>query len=218
MDIARQSGSPIQVEFTGSTGEYFRSWNVNLVLTILTLGIYSAWAKVRSKRYFYGSTLIADSAFEYTADPIRILMGRIIAVVLFIAYQVCLRFDPTVAGVIFVAFLLFVPAIYVMNMAFRMRYSTWRGINFNFVRDYRAAYLLFAPLLIYITAIGLSPLIFGIGEDVLLGPGDGPGNSTGDDSEELTSELNIYSFFILGAGFLAMSLFPIWQMFYYRFI
>src|SRR5262245_30780901 len=33
------------VEFTGAPGEYFRIWIVNLVLTILTLGVYSAWAK-----------------------------------------------------------------------------------------------------------------------------------------------------------------------------
>ncbi len=30
--------------FTGNGGEYFRIWIVNLMLTIVTLGIYSAWA------------------------------------------------------------------------------------------------------------------------------------------------------------------------------
>jgi uncharacterized membrane protein YjgN (DUF898 family) len=38
-------------EFRGTGGEYFRIWIVNLLLTILTLGIYSAWAKVRQLRY-----------------------------------------------------------------------------------------------------------------------------------------------------------------------
>ena len=36
--------------FTGSGGEYFRIWIVNVALTVLTFGIYGAWAKVRTRR------------------------------------------------------------------------------------------------------------------------------------------------------------------------
>ena len=42
--------------FTGTSAEYFRIWIVNVALTILTLGVYSAWAKVRTEQYFYGHT------------------------------------------------------------------------------------------------------------------------------------------------------------------
>ena len=68
------------VEFTAHAGEYFRIWIVNLALTIVTLGIYSAWAKVRKRRYFYGHTRIDGEAFEYRANPLAILKGRLIAV------------------------------------------------------------------------------------------------------------------------------------------
>jgi uncharacterized membrane protein YjgN (DUF898 family) len=34
-------------QFRGRTDEYFRIWIVNIALTIVTLGIFSAWAKVR---------------------------------------------------------------------------------------------------------------------------------------------------------------------------
>jgi len=44
------------LSFTGDAREYFNIWIVNIALTILTLGIFSAWAKVRKKRYFYGNT------------------------------------------------------------------------------------------------------------------------------------------------------------------
>src|SRR5690606_23104155 len=47
-----------QVKFHGNTSEYFSIWIVNLMLTIVTLGIYSAWATVRNNRYFYGNTEI----------------------------------------------------------------------------------------------------------------------------------------------------------------
>ena len=35
--------------FHGNGAEYFRIWIVNFLLTLLTLGVYSAWAKVRKK-------------------------------------------------------------------------------------------------------------------------------------------------------------------------
>ena len=57
----------IRPEFTGSAGEYFRIWIVNLFLTPITLGIYSAWAKVRKKRYFYGCTRFDGDTFDYFA-------------------------------------------------------------------------------------------------------------------------------------------------------
>ena len=53
-------------EFRGNGGEYFRIWIVNLLLTIVTLGIYSAWAKVRRLRYFYGNTFLDGQSFDTT--------------------------------------------------------------------------------------------------------------------------------------------------------
>ena len=63
----------VRFHFHGQGSEFFRIWIVNLVLTILTLGIYSAWAKVRTKRYFYGNTELAGDRFDYLASPIAIL-------------------------------------------------------------------------------------------------------------------------------------------------
>jgi uncharacterized membrane protein YjgN (DUF898 family) len=40
------------VVFTGKAGEYFGIWIVNLLLSIVTLGIYSAWAKFDAKNIF----------------------------------------------------------------------------------------------------------------------------------------------------------------------
>src|SRR5579862_5722202 len=42
-------------QFNAKPDEYFRIWIVNLALTLATLGVYSAWAKVRKLRYFYSS-------------------------------------------------------------------------------------------------------------------------------------------------------------------
>jgi uncharacterized membrane protein YjgN (DUF898 family) len=73
-----QQRAAAALQFTGQAGEYFRIWIVNLCLTVITLGFYSPWAKVRRKRYFYGSTLLDGAAFEYTGNPVAILKGRLL--------------------------------------------------------------------------------------------------------------------------------------------
>src|SRR5215831_14574115 len=81
-----QATRVIRPEFTGSAGEYFRIWIVNLFFTLITLGIYSAWAKVRKKKYFYGSTRFDGQTFDYFGRPVVILKGRIIAFIAFVIY------------------------------------------------------------------------------------------------------------------------------------
>ncbi len=135
-------------EFDGRAGEYFSIWIVNLALSIVTLGIYSAWAKVRSEKYFYGNTRLAGVPFEYLAKPWPILKGRIIAVTLFVAYvlasQYSLVWQLVLVGVILVA----TPWLIVRGLAFRARYSSWRGLVFRFIPDYGEAYIRFLLLLL----------------------------------------------------------------------
>ncbi|MEN8247124.1 MAG: DUF898 family protein, partial [Thermodesulfobacteriota bacterium] len=76
--------SEIPFEFTGSGREYFKIWIVNILLSIITLGIYSAWAKVRRKQYLYGNTRLKGAAFEYLADPVKILKGRLFIIGFFV--------------------------------------------------------------------------------------------------------------------------------------
>mgnify|MGYP000480286921 FL=1 len=78
----------IELTFNGKATEFFGIWIVNVLLTIVTLGIYSAWAKVRTHQYFYGNTKIGDDHFSYLATPIQILKGRIIAVAVLVTYMV----------------------------------------------------------------------------------------------------------------------------------
>src|SRR5688572_25368406 len=56
--------APQHAQFTGTGREYFQIWIVNLLLTIVTLGIYSAWAKVRRLQYFYRHTRLAGAGFD----------------------------------------------------------------------------------------------------------------------------------------------------------
>lgn len=127
-------------EFSGSTREYFGIWIVNVLLTILTLGIYSAWAKVRTERYFYANTRIDGSSFEYLADPIRILKGRLVAYAVVAALVVTSQAMPVLYLLLLMALWACMPLLVCLAVRFRARYSAWRGLRFGFDRTVGSAY------------------------------------------------------------------------------
>jgi len=142
--------APVErLQFTGKAGEYFGIWIVNLFLTIVTLGIYSAWAKVRKKRYFYGNTWIAGANFEYHGNPIAILKGRILAFGAFAAYTLGAQFSPRIAGLVALAFMPALPWLLVRSFAFNAVNSSYRNLRFHFNATYRDAAVAIGPAVLF---------------------------------------------------------------------
>lgn len=128
-------------EFRGHGSEFFRIWIVNISLTILTLGIYSAWARVRTKRYFYGNTYLGGHPFDYHASPLRILVGRIIAVLILLLYNLTAAINPGFAILWLLAFVLALPWLINSSLRFNARYTSYRNVRFNFHGTYGLAFL-----------------------------------------------------------------------------
>ncbi|MEO7887672.1 MAG: YjgN family protein [Polaromonas sp.] len=152
-------GSPTQlsIDFTGSGSEYFRIWIVNLLLLLVTFGIYYPWAKVRRLRYFYGNTVVGGEPLGFHADPTKLLKGYLLVGLLFMLYSIAGQFSP-IAG--FVAFLIVAalwPALLKSSMQFRMANTSWRGLRFAFRGSlgdaYRAVLPLFIPSLVILGAL-----------------------------------------------------------------
>jgi len=149
----------IPIEFRGNGAEYFRIWIVNLLLTIVTIGIYSAWAKVRRLRYFHGSTVVDGHAFDYHARPVAILKGRTIAFALYLLLVFGQQFNPLV-GVVALPLLFFgLPWLMLMSKRFQMRMTSWRGLRFRFGGSYGGALATYTgwPLLVGLTLGVLFP-------------------------------------------------------------
>jgi len=130
-------------EFTGRGGEYFRIWIVNLALTILTLGIYSAWAKVRRLQYFYRNTTLMGNGFDYHGDPIAILKGRVIGVGLLVIYQLTLSFNIALGLLVFVLLIVALPWLLQRSICFKLVNSSYRGLRFRFNGAMTGAYQVF---------------------------------------------------------------------------
>lgn len=138
-------------QFTGSGREYFRIWVVNLLLSLATLGIYSAWAKVRRLQYFDRNTMLAGASFDFHGEPKAILRGRVLAVLLLAAYHYAfgfsLAFGLAVAGVLLLA----LPYMMRGALRFRLGNTSYRGLHFHFTGSVPRAYGSYlAPIAVFL--------------------------------------------------------------------
>ena len=135
-----ESTSREPFSFTGTGREYFGIWIVNVLLTIVTLGIYSAWAKVRSTRYFYDNTYVAGASFDYHGNPKAILKGRLIALVMVLSYNFAFKFS-WILGVVTASIVASIaPWLIWKSLQFKLHNSSYRGIRFGFRGSLGGAY------------------------------------------------------------------------------
>jgi uncharacterized membrane protein YjgN (DUF898 family) len=142
------------VRFTASGSEYFRIWIVNLLLILVTFGIYLPWAKVRKLRYFYGNTHVDGHALDFHGKGAQMLRGTAIVAVFLACYSAAVEVSGwagLVAAMIFVAVW---PMLFRASMRFRLANTSWHGLRFHFTGDERGAYAAMLPPL----ALGLLPV------------------------------------------------------------
>ncbi len=136
---------PVQQDFSfaGSGGEYFRIWIVNILLSIVTLGIYSAWAKVRREQYFHRNLMLDGSGFDYHGQPKAILKGRAVVFLIFTAWSASQKISPMLYGLVSLAILPLVPWLAVRAFRFRAYNTSYRGLRFSFNASYGEAFKVF---------------------------------------------------------------------------
>lgn len=148
-------------EFTGDGGSYFRIWIVNLFLSIVTLGIYSAWAKVRREQYFHRNLTLAGSAFDYHGEPMAILKGRLIAASFFVVLSLAQNLSAVLYFILLGVAIPLVPWLVVKAYRFRAHNTSYRGLRFSFDGSYREALKVFVGYwLLTVVTLGLCLPLF----------------------------------------------------------
>jgi uncharacterized membrane protein YjgN (DUF898 family) len=167
----------IPISFNGRGGEYFRIWIVNLLLMVVTFGLYYPWAKVRKLRYFYTHTQVGGHALDFHGDPRKMLRGTLLMALLFGLYSLAGEVSE-VAGVVALAIIAAIwPALFRASSQFRLAHTSWRGLRFAFTGSTKAAYLAFGVPLLALAGIGaavgfwIAGLVPGPGQ---AGTGNGP--------------------------------------------
>jgi uncharacterized membrane protein YjgN (DUF898 family) len=147
----------LRIKFTGSGSEYFRIWIVNLLLLLLTLGIYYPWAKVRRLRYFHGNTLVDGAPLDFHGNPRKMLKGYLLVGLLFGLYSTAGKFSAMAGFLAFLVVMAIWPALLKSSLQFRLANTSWRGLRFRFKGSladvYRAVLPLFVPSLAILGAL-----------------------------------------------------------------
>ena len=165
------------LNFNGRGSEYFKIWIVNILLTILTMGIYYPWAKARNRRYFYANTTLADRNFEYHATGKQLFVGFLIGVIFFILYNILGQANPQLGMLLFFILLLILPWLIWRSLMFNMKVTSFSTVHFSFKGELGKAYMIFFgyPLLflIILSILGLVastifPNIKNIDKDILV--------------------------------------------------
>jgi len=148
------------INFDGKAMEYFGIWIANIVLNVVTVGIFSAWAKVRKLRYFYNNTKILGNSMSYHASGWQILKGRAIAFFAVLFYASLSYFWPMLNGIGFFIILILLPWIINSSLRFSSRMISYRNIRFNWHGSYGKTLLYFVigPVISFVSVGLLHPL------------------------------------------------------------
>lgn len=152
------------IEFTGSGGEFFRVWIVNLLLTIVTLGFYTPFARRRTAQYFYGHTRVANSPLEFTAQQRKMVFGFLILAGFYLAFQVAAETGQDMAvSLLMLGAATLAPYLWGSAMRFRLGSTRWRGVRLQFTAQwteiYKASWPVFALALVWMVTVWLISLM-----------------------------------------------------------
>lgn len=131
--------------FRGTGGELFGIYIVNIILTGVTLGIYSFWARVKIQKYLYQKTFLLNESFDYHATGkelfIGFLKGAAIVIGALLVYVFITWLFTTIMGeaggvvaglLLYVAIIGAMPFIMVGSTRFHLSRTSWSKLRFNF--------------------------------------------------------------------------------------
>ena len=134
--------APSAVTFHGSWTDFAKIALPNVLLTLVTLGIYRFWATTRERQYLWSQTRFIDEPLEWTGRGIELFIGFImvffllglpLVVMQLVINGLVFQGQPIIAGVII--FAMFLVIFYLTGLAYfralryRLSRTYWRGIR-----------------------------------------------------------------------------------------
>ena len=143
-----------KLNFEGKGSELFGIFIENFFLNLITLGIYYPWAKARKLRYYYSSTSINNSDYQFGGTGKEMFFGlaKALVVLFFLnfAYEtfmagMAMDLMLLICGILyFLFFWLLIVIASVGAKRYRMSRTSWRGIRFRFEGTFKETTMLIA--------------------------------------------------------------------------
>lgn len=110
---------------------------MNNLLTVLTLGLYSFWGKVKIRKYLLGSTELMGERLTYTGTGKELLSGwwkasAVIAVAYGVPQALSRLVHPAFALALFPVMMVLIPFALASSRRYRLSRTTWHGVRFSF--------------------------------------------------------------------------------------
>ncbi len=130
--------------YLGKGAEFAVIFLKNLLLTIITLGIYYPWSKVEKLKYHYQSTQLDDSRFSFTGTGKEVFKGFIkIYAIIILLYVIVIAGALTqnktmmlvVFGIFYLFFIIVIPFAIHGSARYKSSRSSWKGIHFKYLGD-----------------------------------------------------------------------------------
>ena len=127
-------------DYDGRTFSFAGLVFVNLILQILTLGIFRFWARTRERRFLWSHVSLGDDRLEYTGKGLELFLGFLIVMVVLIPigaiFQgLSLAVGDSETGIIIVTVLYITGLMFLIHLAiyrtrrYRLSRTLWRGIR-----------------------------------------------------------------------------------------
>jgi len=125
------------VAFTGDWKSFARIAIPNLLLTLLTLGLYRFWAKARERRYLWAHTRILGSELEWTGNGTELLVGFLIAIPIFLPIAIAAGLVlPVIARALDWIWLIPIGAAVYGLLYFFISFARFRALRYRLARTY----------------------------------------------------------------------------------
>jgi len=155
-----------KVKFLALGDELFSLFIHNILLTLITLGFYYFWGKVRIRKYLYNKTEFEGERFAYHGTGKELLIGWMIAALFLglifgLSVAAELRWKGVLTQVlstifIYLGILFLIPPAVVLSQKYRLSRTSWRGIRFSFRGSVMHFMKIYIPgLLLIILTLGI---------------------------------------------------------------
>lgn len=141
--IKAKENSNFNLKFYGKGATYFGIVALNVLLTVVTLGIYYPWARVAYRKYIWNESEMKGSRFVFHGTGKEMLKGWLIVYGIFVGFYACLALigQYTWASFllfgIYILFFLLAPFAVYGAWRYRMTRTSWRGIFFQFDGNFK---------------------------------------------------------------------------------
>ena len=153
--VAPAAPTVCHLSFHGRGGPLLGIYVINILLSLVTLGVYYFWGKVKIRQYLYGQTEFEGDRFAFHGTGKELLVGTLKAILVFgvvinipeIASLVSQNpVVSLVATLLYMAgMLVLVPVALVGSRRYRLSRTSWREIRFSFRGHSKDLIRIFVP-------------------------------------------------------------------------